>query len=529
MLAPRSGWSPAAVLVKRVYPILLAIVALALVAQPAAASTRSPKGVQHLHFRFGPLHIRPGSNLILIGQATPAEKPSENGYVTRIAPNLKTTSGAIPPTYKLHLHHGVWLNTGAQDATVPGLPERFFASGEEKTIFSIPAPYGYPVKASDHWIINYMIHDLTNHPYNVYLTYDVDFVPLHSKVGRKMKPVKPVWMDVENGHTYPVFDVLRGSGTNGKYTFPDQAPNPYGNGPPLNQWTLPYDATLVATAGHIHPGGLYDDLMAVRPGATVTARKGGPVPGDVPSSVRLFRSYAHYFGHRAPTSWDVAMTATSKKWRVHLRKGDILRTTTTYDSKLGSWYESMGIMVVYVARNSTRGVDPFAHAVPLKGHLTHGHLKENNVHGGTAPGLANPLSLPAVPVTNNTVKIEDFKYQQGDLSAAGSAKDPAQIPVGQSLTFVNGDGTPTTPFNLQISHSITACQAPCNLSNGVSYPIANGAGGFDSGQLGFGTPGFTAFNNKQTWSTPTNLPPGTYTYFCRIHPFMRGAFRVVAG
>jgi len=515
-------------LVKRVYPILLAAVALIAVASPGVAAARSPKGVQHLHFRFGPLNIRPGSNLILIGQATPAEKPSEDGYVTRIKPNLTTTTGFVPPTYKLHLHHGVWLNTGAQDATSPGLPERFFASGEEKTAFSIPAPYGYPVKASDHWIINYMIHDLTNKPYRVYLTYDVDFVPLHSKLGKRMKPVKPVWMDVENGHSYPVFDVLRGSGTNGAFTFPDQADHPYGNGPALNQWTLPYDATLVATAGHLHPGGLYDDLMAVRQGAAVTARKGGPVPGDVPNSVRLFRSYAHYFGNRAPTSWDVAMTATSKNWRVHLRKGDTLRTTTTYDSKLGSWYESMGIMMVYVAQNSKTGIDPFGHALPLKGHLTHGHLKENNVHGGIAPGLTNPLALPAVSVPGNTVKIEDFKYGQGDLTASGTAKDPAQIPVGQSLTFVNGDGTPATPFNLQISHSITACQAPCNLTTGVSYPIANGAGGFDSGQLGFGTPGFTAFNNKQTWQTPTNLPPGTYTYFCRIHPFMRGAFRVVA-
>src|SRR2546429_260066 len=185
----------------------------------------------------------------------------------------------------------------------------------------------------------------------------------------------------------------------------DQADHPYGNGPALNQWTLPYDATLVATAGHLHPGGLYDDLMAVRQGAAVTARKGGPVPGDVPNSVRLFRSYAHYFGNRAPTSWDVAMTATSKNWRVHLRKGDTLRTTTTYDSKLGSWYESMGIMMGYVAQNSKTGVDPFSHAIPLKGHLTHGHLKENNVHGGTAPGLANPLALPAVPVPGNTVMI----------------------------------------------------------------------------------------------------------------------------
>src|SRR5205085_2312480 len=278
------GWEARAFLVKRVYPILLALVALIAAAQPATASARSPRGVQHLHFRFGPLHIRPGSNLIMIGQATPAEKPSQDGYVTRIKPNLTTTTGFVPPTYKLHLHHGVWLNTGAQDATSPGLPERFFASGEEKTAFSIPAPYGYPVKASDHWIINYMIHDLTNKPYRVYLTYDVDFVPLHSKLGKRMKPVKPVWMDVENGHSYPVFDVLRGSGTNGAFTFPDQADHPYGNGPALNQWTLSYDATLVATAGHLHPGGLYDDLMAVRQGAAVTARKGGPVPGDVPNS-----------------------------------------------------------------------------------------------------------------------------------------------------------------------------------------------------------------------------------------------------
>ena len=47
----------------------------------------------------------------------------------------------------------------------------------------------------------------------------------------------------------------------------------------------------------------------------------------------------------------------------------------------------------------------------------------------------------------------------------------------------------------------------------------------DSGELGvYGPP--TA--NRETWSTPSDLAPGTYTYFCRIHPFMRGAFRVVA-
>jgi plastocyanin len=49
---------------------------------------------------------------------------------------------------------------------------------------------------------------------------------------------------------------------------------------------------------------------------------------------------------------------------------------------------------------------------------------------------------------------------------------------------------------------------------------------FDSGQLGnAGQP--TA--GRVTWSTPTDLPAGTYTYFCRIHPFMRGGFEVVPG
>ena len=49
---------------------------------------------------------------------------------------------------------------------------------------------------------------------------------------------------------------------------------------------------------------------------------------------------------------------------------------------------------------------------------------------------------------------------------------------------------------------------------------------FDSGELGYGPQGFTPAANRDTWTTPSNLGPGTYSYFCRIHPFMRGSFRV---
>jgi plastocyanin len=99
--------------------------------------------------------------------------------------------------------------------------------------------------------------------------------------------------------------------------------------------------------------------------------------------------------------------------------------------------------------------------------------------------------------------------------------EAASVPAvveGGSLTFRNSDS------RLGIPHTVTACKAPCDLSTGIAYPIANGQPRFDSGELGqFGPPS----SGQVTWSTPTNLPPGTYTYFCRIHPFMRGAFRVV--
>jgi plastocyanin len=77
-------------------------------------------------------------------------------------------------------------------------------------------------------------------------------------------------------------------------------------------------------------------------------------------------------------------------------------------------------------------------------------------------------------------------------------------------------------------HTITACRAPCTKDTGIAYPIADGGVQFDSGELGYGPAALTPAANRNTWTTPRNLPPGTYTYFCRIHPFMRGAFRVVS-
>ena len=98
---------------------------------------------------------------------------------------------------------------------------------------------------------------------------------------------------------------------------------------------------------------------------------------------------------------------------------------------------------------------------------------------------------------------------------------PPVASAGTPLRFGNFDAGGS------IFHTVTACRAPCNRSTGISYPIANGRFQFDSGQLGYGPTGLSAAKNRIDWTTPASLPPGTYTYFCRVHPFMRGAFRVL--
>ena len=91
--------------------------------------------------------------------------------------------------------------------------------------------YGYFVGAKDLCILNYMIHNLTAKPAKVYINYDYRLRAGHgSGVSPNITPVHPIWMDVEDHHIYPVFDVHRYSGVNGKFTFPDMAKHPYGKG-----------------------------------------------------------------------------------------------------------------------------------------------------------------------------------------------------------------------------------------------------------------------------------------------------------
>jgi plastocyanin len=485
-------------------------------------------GVKQLTYCYGPITIHPGQNIIKLRPATDPDGtrlwPQEDGYITRFDPEFIYADGRVPGVDVLHLHHAVWL--------VNGGPQ--FAVGEEKTVQQLPPGFGWwnehkdgpaDPATSDNWVLNDMLHDLVAQPAQVYVVWRIDFVPESSPAAAGIKPVRTRWLDVSGPSLYPVFDSLRSYGQNGRYTFPDQAPpadrrpcslvggNADGHGclGGAQRWTVPpgNNQTLIATAGHLHPGGLETQLRATRGNQTNT----------------LFTSKAHYYEPAGEVSWDVAMGGTPDDWKVEVKPGDKLSVHATYDTRRADWYEVMGIMPVAVYDGTLPGdvkdaQDPSLSQVD--GVLTHGHLSENDNHGGAPTGAPDPLALPSAPVPNGTVGIQSFAFQ-GVPNAGPSVPT---IEPGQTLTFRNDDAVPS----VNAFHTITSCKEPCTGSTGIAYPIANGPVTFDSGELGFngnqGSAGNAPAANRDSWQTPADLAAGTYTYFCRIHPFMRGAFRV---
>jgi plastocyanin len=470
--------------------------------KPGAIPHVGYNGVRHITYCYGPVRVEPGQNVIRLNGTDLF--PKQPGYITRFDPELVLEDGTVPRVDVLHLHHAVWV--------VNGGPQ--FAVGEEKTIIQAPRGFGWRTRPSDRWLLNDMLHDLVGQPADVYVVWRIDFVPDTAPAADNMRTVRTRWMDVSgpqprvgvSSPIYPVYDSLRRMGNKGRYTFPDQAKGRQKNliGP-SQRWTPDQPVTLLQTAGHLHPGGLRTTLKVERGNRENT----------------LFKSRAKYFEPAGEVSWDVAMGATPRSWRVKLQPGDELSVHSTYDTDRADWYEVMGIMPVAVYNGTdVGGKGAFSKDIPQREVLTHGHLAENRHHGGGPSGLPNPLKMPDGPFPSDPVDIQGYLYSQGDLHQSGKAKRPPTVRPGQRVTFRNLDDA------TQTWHTITSCKAPCNRDTGIAYPIANGPRTFDSGQLGTDPPFGGPAVDRLRWKTPKKMSPGTYAYFCRVHPFMRGSFRV---
>jgi hypothetical protein len=508
------------------------------------------------------LEIHPGQNLNLFGATktcpnaqvvsgpgdTSVFAPGSNarGFITRFKPSMVEIKGngelETPSVWDLHLHHVVWLAPNAGPT---------FASGEEKTEVKLPQGYGINVRGDANWGLNYMLHNLTAEGgRQVYVTWEVDWVPETSPARSDINEATIQWMDVAGApQVYPVFDAEKGFDRNGdgEFVFPDEVPTTpgepgYEEAGKISQsgtWVVPGGGrTLVFGAGHLHPGGLSVDLEVARDGADA-----GNIDGDDPAEVRpLFSSGARYYEPAGAVSWDVSMEATRPNWRIALKAGDTVSIDTTYDVEEASWYESMGILPLAVTRISDPAArDPFDQEAEVRemyekgGILTHGRLPENiDAEANKNLGLPDPRKLDSKGrVPKSGIDIDGFRYGIGGYSAfrgfpSSLARPPLVGRKNDGVSFTNFDALSGMPDEEQAWHSVTSCKAPCNRGSGIGYPLANGPVKFDSGQLGFGTganAGVTTGSNEYT--TPRLPKAGkTYTYFCRIHPFMRGSVRV---
>jgi hypothetical protein len=539
---------------------------------------RYPGACERLRFAYGPIELKPGQNDALVGPIT-IEKPSRDGYVTRFKENLVKADGSVAPVEQVHLHHGTWLS-------VPSYGNGpIYAAGEEKTVAPYPRGYGLPIKATDQWQLLYMVHSAVAQPMTVYITYELDFIPKAKGDAIGLKPAYPLWLDVRP-QAYPVFNVQRKyGGSDGECTWPKEQCSDFdpwgkkvvgqglaGNGKgrdlalpkgrPFGAIKHFTGGTIIGMGGHIHPGGLRNEVDVVRPGGEMVTRHvhGRTVRKRI-YQTRIYTGRPHYWNRRdtshdtgrevwrnhngPPTSWDFTEeVAEAPHWSVHVKPGDILRSNVTYDTRHVSSYEDMGISIGLLApdtpggKPTAVGVDPFKakrdnskdcrSGGPKNGYLctvgmlSHGEYKENSNYGGPQGHWTLSTGGP----TNN-VGIADFQYLPGDLS---SGRPIPSVKLGTKLRFTNLEAA-------GIYHTVTSCDFPCLGKTGAAFPLSDGRTStgrkvdIDSTELGVGPPAVGAATNTISWELPvtasTGFKPGEkVTYFCRIHPFMRGAFEV---
>ena len=282
-------------------------------------------------------------------------------------------------------------------------------SGEEKTIMSFPRPFAYRYEDSDVWALNEMIHNLTAQPMKLDISYTVDFIPDGSPAAEGLRGVRPVWMDVENYRGYPVFDTFKGSGGgDGSPHLSRRGQGPLcERGPQRNLWTVDRDGVLVATAGHVHTGGLSTDLYLHRDGAKYagprckskpkarqrracrkkTPRRRGRTGPPLPLGGQVLRAGRPGFMGRQHEG-DARATGGSRSARgTRSRSQPTTRPRSAPGmSRWGSWSSTWPTAAA--ARIPTR------RGSTTPGQVTHGHLPENSVHGGASDRPARPAQAP---------------------------------------------------------------------------------------------------------------------------------------
>ena len=398
----------------------------------------APKGVQTFTYEFGPLDIQPGQNVIETSQFR-IPQPTEDGWIVGFRPDLRLKNGTdAARSTQIHLHHGVWVNGAALDRTAL-LPERFFAAGEEKTFLEFPPGYGYQYSTSDYWFLNYMIHNLTAKPYKVSIIYEVDFLPATARQAEGDEAgVAGVDGRAERRASTRCSTCSRAPAPTASSCTPTTTRARTSAGRRRTSGPSTATACSCTRSATSTPVACSVDLSLRVP---ARARPGSPAATSVEGdTARLFTSKAKYYEPAGAVSWDVSMTRDARDWAVGGEAGDVLRLTDDLRHVAGVVVRVDGARDRVDGRRRHQRRRPVHHAINRKGVLTHGHLPENDNHGGKATDAAPTRSEPPTA-----------RRRQRSRSASSStapATSPRRafptVPQGGSITFDNFDADART-------------------------------------------------------------------------------------
>lgn len=369
-----------------------------------AFGSAAKAGVETLVFRSKPILVQPY-------QATQAvqlvDSPRVTGYVTGMSADIVDENGNTVPNNHVMLHHVVFAKIGTADYTcgsMNGIPaQRFYAEGEEHFRMALPDGVGYPNRASDRWGMLTMLMNHHDVGMKVSVRYTVRYV-----TGDSLAPVQPIWLDIHDCSSDPIFDV---PGTGGKGST-------YSRHVDLK---MRMSGGLVTAGGHLHGGGIklqLSDQTCDRTLFTSLPTWGGQIPLPLmhepgPSHMSSFAS---------PLGIPVAA-------------GSTLRLTAVYDNSRPHT-RVMGIMIVYLAPTLVTGCEP----VPA--------LTVDLGTPGPPPRITLPLlRKPKGPLRKNIrgTWVADYAYGAERVS----------IKRGSTFTWTFAGGVP---------HDVTLASGPVGFS-----------------------------------------------------------------
>ena len=299
--------------------VAAAILAVAGIPTSAAASTVVERGCHETPLGYtcfyGPFEVGPSG----WEKTKMVPAPNEAGYITYARGTLVDRHNEPLSRHMVHLHHAVWLNPVANDLTWPEIPERFFATGKERTAMDLPAGYGYywsngtnpgwPYYGKRGW-------GMTAHLMGMHgMTHKGVFIRLRlgfEGSSAALTPTRALWLDVNGSQTFdPTFDVAKGSGDNGRFKISDTL-------------DAPVSGELIGAAGHLHDGGI-----------RLTLR-------NATQNEHIFTSRALYEDDQR---WFLTgMESWYDEQGVSIVEGDDLEVTAVYDDT-HNWDDAMGIML----------------------------------------------------------------------------------------------------------------------------------------------------------------------------------------